>query len=92
MFSAPAGIINLLSGCGCSAHLTGRAGSFPCICVFTVSVSPVGKPTESGGVARCRAPSEKVCPCNNNPILICLLRLCVLDYQNTKRRTETAAV
>lgn len=24
---------------------------------------------------------ESVCPCNNNPILICLLRLCVLDYQ-----------
>lgn len=25
-------------------------------------------------------PCENVCPCNNNPILICLLRLCVLDY------------
>lgn len=26
-------------------------------------------------------PCAKMCPCNNNPILIRLLRLCVLDYQ-----------
>lgn len=33
-------------------------------------------------------PCDKVCSRNNNPILICLLRLCVLDYHITNAAWE----